>query len=185
MRYDQLLQAVVELQPKSILEIGTWNGHRASQMLRLSPGATYYGFDLFEDASEETDEAEKNVKPHHSLAAVKARLEGYRVHLYKGNTRDTLKDFAEPIDFAWIDGGHSVETIESDWKNVSRVLVPGAAVFFDDYYTGIDTEKFGCNKVVECWSHVVLPQRDPVIPEGWVQMVRVYPDVVDPYLQTR
>ena len=185
MRYEQLLDAVRTLQPRSILEIGTWNGNRALQMLMLSPGATYYGFDLFEDATDKTDEEEKNVKPHHSVKTVSARLEGFKFKLHKGNTRETLKAFNEPIDFAWIDGGHSVETIRSDWENVRRVLKPGAAVFFDDYYSGgIDTELYGCNKVVEEWPHLVLPAKDPVIPSGWVQMVKVIHDV-DPYLQTR
>lgn len=186
MRYNDLLRAVLELQPRAILEIGTWNGIRAAQMLHLSPGAKYYGFDLFEEATPETDEEEKNVKPHFTLEAVKERLAGFDAKLYRGNTRETLKDFNEPIDFAWIDGGHSVETIRQDWENVKRVLVPGAAVFFDDYYTGIDTEQFGCNKIVEDLPHEVLPQRDPVVPRGWVQIVRVFPEgTLDPYLQTR
>lgn len=185
MRYEYLLDAVRTLQPRSILEIGTWNGHRALQMLTLSPGATYYGFDLFEDGTPEVDAEEKNVKPHHSLKDVSARLEGYKFQLHKGNTRETLKAFKEPIDFAWIDGGHSVETIESDWLYVKRLLIPGATVFFDDYYSGIDTEKYGCNKVVEQEMHTVIPHKDPVVPSGWVQIVQVFPEAVDPYLQTR
>lgn len=186
MRYDQLLSAVRRFQPRFILEIGTWNGHRALQMLQLSPGATYYGFDLFEDADVKTDAEEKNVKPHHTLASIQARLSGYKAHLFKGNTRETLGDFKEPVDFAWIDGGHSVETIRSDWENVKRCLLPGANVYFDDYYSGgIDTEQFGCNRVVDELRHEVLPDRDPVIPSGWVQMVCVFPDETDPYLQTR
>lgn len=186
MRYVQLLEAVMDLQPRAILEIGTWNGERALQMLTFSPGAKYYGFDLFEDATDQTDETEKNVKPHCRVSQVMARLKGFNAQLFKGNTRDTLKDFNEPIDFAWIDGGHSVETIRSDWDNVRRVLKPGGAVFFDDYYSGgIDTELYGCNKVVEEWPHVILPAKDPVIPSGFVQMVRVYPEATDPYLQTR
>lgn len=185
MRYLQLLKAVRELQPRSILEIGTWNGDRAVQMLTLAPGAKYYGFDLFEDANPQTDEEEKNVKPHYYVEAVRKRLSDFRATLYKGNTRETLRDFNEPIDFAWIDGGHSIETIRSDWENVQRVLRPGAAVFFDDYYTEIDTSLYGCNQLVETMPHVVLPAKDPVIPSGFVQMVRVYPDATDPYLQTR
>jgi len=183
-RYVRLIAEVRRLQPKTILEIGTWNGERALQMLQASPGARYFGFDLFEAADKKTDAEEKNVKPHYSVDAVRARLTGYNAALYKGNTRETLKDFKEPIDFAWIDGGHSVETIRSDWENVQRLLLPGAAVFFDDYYTGnIDVSQYGCNSVVEGLPHEVLPERDPVHPSGFVQMVRVYAD--DPYLQTR
>jgi predicted O-methyltransferase YrrM len=184
MRYERLIQEVYRRQPKAILEVGTWNGERALQMLQASPGAKYYGFDLFETATRKTDAEEKNVKPHYSLAAIKARLTGYDAKLYKGNTRETLAEFNEPVDFAWIDGGHSVETIRSDLANVLRVLIPGGAVFLDDYYSGgIDTEQYGCNKVVEGWVHEVLPDKDPVVPSGFVQMVRLVP--VDPYLQTR
>lgn len=185
MRYERLIAEVRKRQPKSILEIGTWNGDRALQMLQASPGARYFGFDLFDTASKKTDAAEKNVKPHYSLAAVKARLSGFDVKLFEGNTRETLADFMEPIDFAWIDGGHSVETIRSDWANVRRVLLPDGVAFFDDYYTGnIDVSAFGCNLVVDELSHEVLPEKDPVYPTGYVQMVKVCTEA-DPYLQTR
>lgn len=175
MRYDQLLGLVDTYQPKSILEVGTWNGFRAVAMLSLVPGAKYYGFDLFEDATEETDAEEKNVKPHHTLASVRHLLSPYNAQLFKGNTRDTLKEFSEPVDFVWLDGGHSVETVRSDWENVKRCLTPDAVVLFDDYYTGkIDTDKYGCNAIVHELKHEVLRQADPVAGGGWVQVVRVF-----------
>lgn len=176
MRYLQLLAAVRAKQPKAILEIGTWNGERARQMLNLCPTAKYYGFDLFEQATRDTDVEELNVKAHYRLEDVADRLSGWEVQLHRGNTRDTLKNFSQPVDFVWLDGGHSVETIRSDWDNVRRVLTPDAWVFFDDWYSGpIDTERFGCNSIVKDLQHDVLPERDPVMGGGWVQMVRVYP----------
>lgn len=175
MRYSQLIAACAAAQPKAILEIGTWNGHRALQMLTTAPKAKYYGFDLFEDATPDTDAAEKNVKAHYSLRGVKSYLEGFDVTLVKGNTRETLARFEEPVDFVWLDGGHSVETIASDWANVRRVLAPDAIVLFDDYYTGIDVSEYGCNSIVLGLEHEVLPMRDPVMDGGWVQMVRVFP----------
>ena len=176
MRYDQLLKAVVAKRPNAILEIGTWNGGRAQQMLILCPTAKYYGFDLFEEATEETDKLEFNVKAHNTLDDVKWRLKTFDATLFKGNTRETLAKFDEKVDFVWIDGGHSVETIRSDWENVKRVLAPDAWVFFDDYYTGpIDIETMGCNKIVAELKHEVLPAKDPVSGGGFVQMVRAYP----------
>jgi predicted O-methyltransferase YrrM len=175
MRYTQLIKAVREKNPKAILEVGTWNGQRALEMLSLAPDATYYGFDLFEDATEETDRQEMNVKPHWYMEKVEDRLQGYDVHLYKGNTRDTLATFNEKVDFVWLDGGHSIETIQSDWENIKRCLAPDAWVFFDDYYTGgIDTERMGCNKILEGLKYEILPDRDPVRGGGFVQCVRVY-----------
>ncbi len=176
MRYEQLLKAVREKQPRAILEIGTWNGERARQMLNLAPEATYYGFDLFEEATAQTDIEEKNVKPHYRLEQVEGRLWGFKAFLYKGNTRETLKNFNEQVDFVWLDGGHSVETIRSDWENVKRCLAPDAWVFFDDYYTGnIDTTLYGCNEIVKDLKHEVLPDADWVSGGGSVQMVRVWP----------
>lgn len=177
MRYDRLHAAVREKQPKAILEVGTWRGERAMAMLNLCPTATYYGFDLFEDATIENDRLEQNTKTHHYIQNVEDRLFGWDVHLIKGNTRETLKNFNEKVDFVWIDGGHSVETIRSDWENVKRCLTPDAWVFFDDYYTGpeIDTSRVGCNEIVKDLKHEVYPERDPVYGGGWTQIVRVYP----------
>lgn len=175
MRYRYLLELVREKQPKAILEVGTWNGRRALEMLMLSPDSKYYGFDLFEDATAETDAVEKNVKPHHSLRSVRAYLKGFDVELYKGNTRQTLSQFTKPVDFVWLDGGHSVETIRSDWNNVKRCLEPGATVLFDDYYIDIDTQDVGCNEVIKDLKHEVIDIADPVAGGGWVKIVRVYP----------
>lgn len=175
-RYDYLHQAVRDKQPKAILEVGTWNGMRAAAMLNLCPTAKYYGFDVFEDVPPGLDETEKNAKAHHTIQAVYERLTGFDATLYKGNTRDTLKNFNEPVDFVWIDGGHSVETIHSDWENVKRCLMPDAWVFFDDYFTGgIDTTKYGCNEIVKDLKHEVHPHKDVVKGGGWTQMVRVWP----------
>lgn len=176
MRYEQIYKLIREKQPQALLEVGTWNGTRAVEMLNLVPHAKYYGFDLFEEATPETDREEMNVKAHHYMECILDKLTGFDAKLYKGNTRETLRNFNEPVDFVWLDGGHSVETVQSDWDNIKRCLLPGAVVLFDDYYTGpIDTTRFGCNEIVKDLKHEVLPDRDPVAGGGWVQIVRVYP----------
>ena len=175
-RYKLLIEMVRERKPKSILEVGTWNGDRAAQMLHASPGAKYYGFDLFEDANQVTDMIEMNVKPHFSVGYVTDRLSGFDVHLVKGNTRETLAAFSTPVDFVWLDGGHSVDTIRSDWENVKRCCSKDTVVVFDDYYMGaIDTDLFGCNKIVTELNHTVLRPADPVAGGGWVLMAQVFP----------
>ena len=175
MRYSQLIAACFKAQPAAILEIGTWNGERALQMLQVAPGARYYGFDLFEEATDATDAEEMNVKQHWSVADVQKKLHGYPALLTKGNTRYTLADFHAPVDFVWMDGGHSLETIASDFANVRRVATLGALIYLDDFYTGpIDTEQFGCNRLVADLKHEVLPATDPVSGGGFVQMVRVW-----------
>ncbi len=162
LRYQKIVDLVGEVKPATIVEIGVYNGERAKLMsaeaLRYRPRVKYKGYDLFEDASLETDAAEFNAKRNHSVAIVSARLEafkkehrGFSYKLIKGNTNDTLKGIHLKPDFAFIDGGHSVLTIYNDYEAVRD----SGFVLFDDYYlpnaTGQcpDTKLFGANEVVD------------------------------------
>lgn len=165
-RYQELIHLCWAINPKRVLEIGTWNGDRAIQL--CARGAEYVGFDLFEDATDETDYEEMNVKAHHNRKDVEEKLDKADVKhiLIKGNTKETLARYngrREPFEFVFIDGGHSVETIRSDWENVKRLTTKGSVVVFDDYYEGpIDTTKYGCNEVVKDLNHFLSQSADPV-----------------------
>jgi len=169
-RYAQINDVVSQIKPRKILEVGTWNGMRAVEMAKAAGTEPhYFGFDLFEEATDETDEYEKNVKNHNSVDAVASLLDenGVKHTLVKGNTNETLSEFKhEGIDFAYFDGGHAVETIRSDWENVKRVMKPGSVVIFDDYYEGMsedDLDKWGANRVLEeIGDFELLPVADPV-----------------------
>lgn len=181
MRYSQISRLLDEYRPSTCLEVGTWNGERALEMLQYG---IYYGFDLFEDATPETDTEEFNVKPHWSVKDVGKKLASFGRHdfyLFKGNTRETLTKFAqefpEKIDFFWIDGGHSIETIKMDWENVQKVARKDSVILFDDYYSGMSDEtldKIGCNRILEPLDFELLPTKDWVKGGGQVQMARVY-----------
>lgn len=168
MRYDQLRDLIDKAKPRTILEIGTHNAVRACMMcvqaLQHRGYVHYTGYDLFEDATAETNKTEMNGKGPGSLMLVKEKLASlHRVHpgfayrLVKGNTRDTLHGRTVIADFVFIDGGHSVETIRGDYEAVksSKVIV------FDDYYlNGANTSKFGCNEVIKELPHTILPHAD-------------------------
>jgi len=188
-RYRQLVNAIKEKEPMHILEVGTSSGYRAVDMLAFAPtGATYYGFDLFEDMTEKQDEEEFNIKRHHSMSAVDKYIGTCFPHvLIKGNTRDTLPRFARThsgiIDFIFIDGGHSVETITSDFKACQDIIRSGGTIILDDYYTP-EQEGRGCNSVIANTAHDVLYVIDQIYekrPDGVgtrktnfkVQMVRI------------
>ena len=108
-----------------------------------------------------------------------------QAEIYAGNSKDTLPAFLErhgeqSVDFAFIDGGHSVDTIRSDWEHVKKIIKPGGVVVFDDYYEGMpvsELEKYGCNKVLyedgEDYAFVVLPIADPVKGGGKTKMAMV------------
>lgn len=190
-RYEQLLRLIDIHKPKSIFEFGTWNGERAIQMIdvaqRHNKDVQYFGLDLFEDATPENDIAESNVKQHFSAAAVLERIKdatGIEPTLFKTNSRTLDRDTRISCDFVFIDGGHSLETIQNDFdlSRSSKVIV------LDDYYAPdehgkmLDVSKFGCNKLVDSLqaagiSVAIMPSTDRTLvggkPHGLVQMAVV------------
>ena len=184
-RHRQLFQLIDLFQPQSIVEVGTWDGKNAVNMIKHAQqyhkNISYIGYDLFEDATPETDAYEFNVKKHHSVEDVRKLIAHHcpdaEFNLIKGNTLKTLTNV--DADFAFIDGGHSVDTIAHDYNalNGSKIIV------MDDYYTpdenGIcpDITKVGCNFMLNqmVWNckTFVLPVKDPLKDGGWNQMVLV------------
>ena len=185
-RYEKMTQLIQQVKPKTILEIGTWSGDRAMQLvqdaLQYQPEVHYIGYDLFEDATPETDREELNVKRHFSTEQVNTRLENFRKktrlnfswELIKGNTRETLTP--QVVDFAFVDGGHSLETIESDWEAVKNSKM----VVFDDYYLPDennlipDVEHWGANKIVERIGATVFTDTNDRVKEGGYVTLAVY-----------
>lgn len=188
-RYAHLIDLVRDHEPATIVEVGTWDGRRAIEMARAAlsrRAVAYTGFDLFEDATAETDARELNVKRHVRLADVRAKLSefqarnhGFGFRLVKGDSRTTLTDMA--ADFAFIDGGHSVETIASDYQRLKRSDV----VVLDDFYLPDaegripDITRFGCNRLLdrlrtETRRRIqILPAADRVRGGGLVSMVAI------------
>lgn len=179
-RYEQLLQIIDLFKPQTIVETGVWNGHNAIRMIKQAQkhnrDVLYNGYDLFEEATPETDAIEFNVKKHNTLNEVFSLIHqetNANVHLHIGDTNKTLKPTS--ADLAFIDGGHSIPTIKNDFVR----LQSSAIIVLDDYYTldeegnCPDTKLYGCNQLV-CWlDHVVLPMKDPVKGGGYTQFVMV------------
>ena len=171
-RYKRLFEIVRDLQPKHIVEIGTWDGHNAKGLMAVTD-CYYTGFDLFEEADDETDKAEFNVKSHNSICDVGKNIEMAGLSkfcLIRGNTNKTLhKTNVEPFDFAFIDGGHSVETIQNDYEWVAQNISEGGTIILDDWYDP-ELGGHGCNFLED--KGEVLEQRDRT-PKGFVHLLRV------------
>lgn len=181
-RYKQLAKIVEHYKPSTIVETGTWNGGRAIEMslaaFKHTDEVHYIGFDLFEEATEELDHIELNSKPHNMLEAVEFRLsefqqvmhksgKSFTFELHKGDTKKTLPlaSAINEADFAYIDGGHSYETVKSDFENLRHI----PAIVFDDYFTkdeqGRMPENDGVNvliKEIVAFAKIVLPSTDGV-----------------------
>lgn len=190
-RYQQLNDIVAYEKPWHIVEIGTWTGDRAIQLcaeaIKHRDKVLYHGYDLFQFATKETDKRELNVKKHATLSAVDMRLNAFKVKarnlkiefeyaLHAGDTNTTLEKM--DADFVWLDGGHSIETIQNDFE----ALKGSKCIVLDDYYVEDergrcpDRSKFGCNQLVASldsakWQTEILPKKDPVSGGGLVQIV--------------
>lgn len=182
-RYLELLKLIDQYKPRTIVEIGVWNGANAIRMIQQAQkyhqDIVYTGYDLFEGATSQTDATEFNVKGHNSMWAVAAYIKaetGVTPTLIKGDTNQTLLPIT--ADFVFLDGGHSIGTIEHDYSCVrdSKIIV------LDDYYTSDggacpDVSKFGCNRLLESayltMKPKFLPVKDPVKGGGYTQLVVV------------
>lgn len=196
-RYSAVLAAIRAQRAKTILEVGTWNGERALAMATAAfEGASkvvYIGFDMFESMTADKSKAEFNAKTPTPESLVRDKLEAFRgkhpgfsFFLYKGDTRETLPAYLAKagsggVDLVWLDGGHSVETVASDWEHCLKAVRPGGVILLDDFYSGVPEvflKQFGCNTLIrrlssERYNVKILPTKDPVVGGGLVQIVRV------------
>jgi predicted O-methyltransferase YrrM len=143
-RYRNLFRLIRERRCGRIVEIGVWNGRTARRMIttaKLAHPASeiqYYGFDLWEQLTESLFASELSKRPP-AKQEVERLLSstGARIELVQGNTRDTLPRSVERIgsaDLVFIDGGHSEETVRSDWMHAKQLLRVDSVAIFDDYY---------------------------------------------------
>jgi len=167
-RYKQLADLIRFYKPSTILETGTWNGGRAIEMALASfdnnDEVHYIGYDLFEDATTQTDKEEFNAKPHNTKMAVVKRLDEFKEHmkeeknkqftyeLYKGNVRDTLdQTYVDEVDFALIGSGNSEQTVQHEYNILKHVpVVVGDHFFTKDDDDNIPPEEYqGIKKVFD------------------------------------
>lgn len=125
------------------VEVGTWNGTRAIHLANeafasVADNVHYSGFDTFEDGNDRA--VEGDTKPDASAAFVSRRLSIYATvmkrlgknftfDLHKGLSADTLPqaDLTQAT-FAYIDGGHSTESVRTDYLHLKHVPY----IVFDD-----------------------------------------------------
>jgi predicted O-methyltransferase YrrM len=185
-RYRDLFRTVYATRARRIVEVGTWNGVHARQLVETAAvhhalrEVCYFGFDLFEALTDEALAREFSKRPP-ARAVVLALLErtGARIRLYAGDTRDTLPAAAgelTDIDLVFIDGGHAEATIASDWSNVERIMGPDTVVLFDDYYVDPAPQLtgLGCQSLIDGLDRarfeVAFPGPVDVFPQSWGEL---------------
>lgn len=114
-------------QPKTIVEVGTWNGQHGIDMCRSSlnthsEDVHYTGYDLYQDGTDALDDIEFNAKSRVTLEDVSESFDElqaefpsrFTYELIKGDTNKTLT--ATNADFVFLDGGHSLKQFGTTTK---------------------------------------------------------------------
>jgi len=157
---DVLLNLVNEYKPKNFLEVGVLEGATARNVCEImhklhGDNFNYVGIDLFgldlntNNKKEFTPISNKYSNPlkflyfnfilrHHpnSLKGVNYLLKKFSnsVNLYQGYSKNLLRKInLQTIDFVFLDGGHSYETVKDDLDVILKKLKKNSILVLDDY----------------------------------------------------
>jgi predicted O-methyltransferase YrrM len=173
-----LLNEIKNYKPKNFLEVGVFQGvtsRNVCEMLKKihDNNFKYYGVDIFEESDEKTDLKESTLKSNkisnpfkhlifniilkknlNSFESVRKLLEKFEsnVFLIKGYSHEALLkiDISE-IEFVFLDGGHSYETVKEDLRLILKDIKKNMIIICDDY----DQGGYGVKRAVdELKNHV-------------------------------
>ena len=154
------LDEVASKKPKNFLEVGVFHGVTARNVCELlysihKSDFRYIGLDLFGQSDENKDEIIPSTnfnnplkeiyfkyilrKNPYSLEAVSELLKKFKqnVHLIKGNSNRLLQKIdMSKIDYVFLDGGHTYETVKNDLYYSKPVLDNNGTILCDDYGLG-------------------------------------------------
>ena len=159
---DNFLSLVEEYKPKNVLEIGVFCGvtsRNICELLKTNFGNDfrYYGLDLFGSTkTSSVDEIEpkflENQKFSNPLKTIyynfikkenlnsKISVQNFlkkfsqNIELIKGDTRVTLEKVPlSEIDFVFLDGGHSYDTVLSDLQKLYDNMKNNSRIVCDDF----------------------------------------------------
>ena len=159
---DNFLSLVEEYKPKNVLEIGVFCGvtsRNICELLKTNFGSDfrYYGLDLFGSTkTSSVDEIEpkflENQKVSNPFKTIyynfikkenlnsKISVQNFlkkfsqNIELIKGDTRVTLEKVPlSEIDFVFLDGGHSYDTVLSDLQKLYDNMKNNSRIVCDDF----------------------------------------------------
>ena len=167
-----LFREIENYKPKNFLEVGVFQGvtsRNVCEKLNIihKNQFNYYGVDVFEDSNNILDDKEMTSKHNkisnplknllfnfifkqnlNSLSSVKRFLKKFNenVTLFKGLSSEVLpKINISEIDFVFLDGGHSYETVKNDLSLILKNIKKNKIIICDDY----DQKDYGVKKAVD------------------------------------
>jgi len=159
-RKSFVLRHIKENKCRNILEIGVFNGNFALRIIAtasefIGPQAiNYSGVDLFKFNFSNVIKFNEIALTPDKKSDVQKILQstGANINLFEGFSNLILPQLVgvELFDLIIIDGGHSYDTVKSDFLNSAKLLSDKGCIIFDDYTNlrGETIGKFGINRVV-------------------------------------
>ena len=167
-----LLNLISEIKPKNFLEIGVLEGVTSRNVCELlnkinRGNFSYTGIDLFGDDIIENNSKEftpisykinnpfkwlyfkiiLKMRPN-SKNCVEYLLKKFKnsINILKGYSKDLLKEIdLKDIDFVFLDGGHSFETVKEDLRLLILNLKKDSIILCDDY----NIHHYGVKKAID------------------------------------
>ena len=154
---DLFLKEILNSKPKNFLEIGIFQGVTARNVCELlykthNNSFKYIGIDKFDLDKKENNEFIPSIhfknplkqfyyryitkENPYSLKSVKNLLKKFdkNVFIFKGDSKIVLpKIDLNEIDYVFLDGGHSYDTVKSDLNNCKVVVENNGVILCDDY----------------------------------------------------
>ena len=141
--YQALAALVKALQPKTILEFGTYLGVSAYTMaLNTGPSCRIYTVDLPDtslaeaipelNALDQTHVAKSRFRVGEAFlrSSVRDRITQIRDDSMTFRAEQRVRD----VDLVFVDGGHSLPVVTKDTENAFRILSADGAILWDDYF---------------------------------------------------
>jgi predicted O-methyltransferase YrrM len=137
-----VLSVVRLTKPRSILEIGTYDGFTALNLAaNLEESARVYTVDLPQNQNKR---AEISNACTFSIVGSKFRAEpeSERIRqIWADSTKVDWTQFGAPFDMIFIDGCHDYRYVRSDSSNAIKHIRPGGTVFWHDYGQCVDVSR--------------------------------------------
>lgn len=134
-----LAETVQRLEPKVIVEIGTYKGGTLFLWCRLNPGARLIASIDLPGGRWGGGYGRKREKLYREFLhdRDRTRMELMRADSHHPETLETLRRHlgGEPIDFLYVDGDHTYEGVKQDFEMYSPLVRPGGCVAFHDIVT--------------------------------------------------
>lgn len=143
-----LAQAVTDLKPKTILEIGT---SRAGTLLIWASIASEKVITCDIQDMSVQKEFLKSLKPLTSNVEIEPLSGDSHSNDFKRKVIESLN--GNPVDFLFIDGDHTLEGVRADYNDYHELVRPGGIIAFHDI---VEAQPLETNQVFHLWKTLRL-----------------------------